>query len=210
MVNRVNIFGKFSRVIPGHSKGWMAGAHLAQGSQVLRLPPYSLLMDVCLEGGASHLSRWAALRGAVIKFHPEREEPVTIIGRETVIPSANTLMDKASFDATRAKWHGGTFIPHKKFDRLSLKPETFYLVHSGYCHPDQLFLPLGKYTRTSFDKRTLSGVNHMYFKKDDRTLFLAENLMTQSAPFNVLEGLDPLPRQIVIQLAEGGHVKLEN
>ena len=207
--NRVNYFGKFSRVQPEMAKGNFAGVRLHQGAQVLRIPNESLIMDLELRGGASHLSRWAVLRGAVVKFAPDREDAALIKGKDMAVPSGHTLMDRDSFEFTKATRNSSRFIPHKRIMGISWL-EDFYLVHAGYCHPDQLFLPPGKFTQTQFSPKNLNTREHLSYLREYGRLYLVERELDLTRPENVLSSFDPQPLSIFIQLAEGGHIRLSN
>lgn len=198
--------GKNARITPPGSERFLQRVHLKQGSQVLRIPNKSHIYHMTLSGGASHHSDWAALRGAVLKFAPNRD-PVFINGNEYKIPSGHTLMDKGSYQWTIQDKHDGKDIPHQLVRGLS-PAEKFYLTHAGYCHPNALFLPQGKFTRTQFFSRDILGI-HM--QMSGRTLFVDERRLEYSEQsINILTGLSKTPQSIKVKLAEGGHLTLTN
>jgi hypothetical protein len=206
---RVNYFGKFTRVQPESEKLDFAGVRLHQGAQILRIPRESLIMDLELNGGASHLSRWATLRGAVVKFDPDRADSVILNGKNMTVPSAHTLMDRGAFEFTRASRNSGKYIPHRRYMGIS-QLEDYYLVHASYCHPDQLFLPQGRFTETRFYPNDLRPVEHMSLSRPYGRLYLVERELDTTRPFNVLSRFDPQPLTVFVQLAEGGHIRLTN
>lgn len=197
-----NYFGAKTRIDPQNAH--LRSVRLEQGAQILRVPPGSRINNIILRGGASFESKWAVLRGAVLKFDPKRENPVVINGRGFEVPSGHTLMDLQSFLFTRNNRNAGREIPHQVIDYIS--SERFYLVHASYCHPDQLFLPQGTYTKTEFSPDSLPAVEHLQVK--DGVLYLRESDISGKGSFNILEDLAQNPQRIVIQLVEGGHLTL--
>lgn len=201
-VGPTNQFSAKTRVEPQTAN--LRGVRLEQGSQVLRVPPGSRISNVTLRGGASFESKWAVLRGAVLKFDPKREQPIIINGQGFAVPSGHTLMDQPCFVFTVNIKNAGREIPHLVVDRLS--SERLYLVHASYCHPDQLFLPQGKYTETAFSPDTPPEVGHLWVK--DGVLYLREADIAGQGSFNILAEIPQAPPRIVIQLLEGGCLTL--
>lgn len=205
-INTHNYFGKSTRVNPRLSGLSFDGVRLHQGSQILRTPPYSVLKDIVLSGGASYRSKWAVLRGAVIKFDPKRNNSLYVNGKGLIIPTGFTLMDFGSLDYTIRIKNKGKAVPYSIFDHTSTEP--LYLVPASYCHPDELFLPQGSYTNAQFSEKRIS-VEHMKFEK--RKLYLKESeLPVILAPFNVLEEINAKPDVIVVELIGGGHIELRD
>jgi len=184
-----------------------------QGAQILNIPAGSSIKDLVLEGGASWMSSWAGLRGAVLKFHWERPEtPVFIEGKGASISPVHSLMDERYYQKTVKQFEktpGFGLIP---VDIDSSEP--LFCVHSSWCHPNQperlqLFLPQGAFARTSFMGNPVPALlTYVHAITYGHTLFLNERLLPQ----NPAEA-DDLGRWIVnngriqminIALSEGG------
>ncbi|OGC06013.1 hypothetical protein A2526_02870 [candidate division WOR-1 bacterium RIFOXYD2_FULL_36_8] len=202
-VTPTNFAGRYVRILPPEIEQSLSNVYREQGSQIIRVPVGSTIKNITLQGGASHNSRWACLRGAVIKFAQEREAPIHIDGRNFVVPSGHVLMDYQSYLDTKNR-NNGKEIPHKIIKDIS--PEDLFLVHASYSHPDQLFLPQGTYTETTFISDDIPFIGHMNFEGE--RLYLVEQLLPVSTPYNILEGLSSPPISIIVQLSEGGHVCL--
>jgi hypothetical protein len=199
--------GPHTRILPQGSERFLNNVRMQQGSQILRVPEGSRISNVVFGGGASCNSRWAALRGAVLKFAPDRLSPVDMDGNGYNIPSGHTLMDRQSYNWIVANKNNGRNIPHIVVRSLSLT-ERFYLAHTSYCHPNQLFLPQGKFTSTTFLPRNILDP-HMQMK--DKTLIVNESQLTDiSQPTNILAGLKRPPRTIKVKLAEDGLLTLSD
>ena len=206
-IRNINIICAKTRIELIPSKHFLYGVNLNQGTQILRLPKNKkcIIRDISLLGGASSESKWAALRGAVLKFAPERKASVMINGNDYDIPSGHVLMDHESFIFTRNERNKGADIPHVIVETISR--EKFYLVHASYCHPDQLFMPKGRYTQAKFTLWVDHFADHM--KLENGILYLDESLLdNEKQNVNVLEKFDTEPRSIVVRLKEGFHLTL--
>lgn len=202
---RPNLIGRNTRVRPDIIHDGFSGVELQQGTQVLSAPVGSKIRNLILAGGASDKSRWAALRGAVIKMDLNREKPIEIDGQGRTIPTGHTLMDEQNLKFIREKRNGGNPVPFEAIDDMS--SERLYLVHASFCHPQDIFLPQGTYTLSSFYSNT-AHFGHMVVK--DGNLELSESSLPKSrAPFNILEALGFMPESITVGLIEGGHVSLQ-
>jgi len=201
----IGIHARVDQTLLNAPRGRNHSLGIGQGAQILRVPAGSSISNLSLQGGASHRSPWAALRGAVLKFATNRTIPIILTGKGFVIPSGHTLMDREGFLFTIDKRNAGRFIPYKVIKGLSR--ENLYLVHISFCHPDQLFLPVGRYANTQFRPQNLPAITHMELR--DGTLFLKEvEIINRGDSFNLLEQLDTEPHTIVVQLSEGGHLTL--
>ena len=201
-----NSIGINTRIAPPVEDSVLKGITMEQGTQILKVPQNGVLKNLTLQGGASSLSNWATLRGAVIKFDPTRTTSIQIDGKGFEIPSGYTLMDESTFTFVKDKKNNGEEISFVALDALS--GERLYLVHSSYCHPDQLFLPKGSYTHGQFSPTNIN-VEHM--KLESGTLYVDESeLDTQFTKTgirpNILEGINPI--RIIIKLKEGGQLQL--
>lgn len=203
--SQLNLFGNLTRIDPRLNVTFL-GIKAEQGSQILRAPPGSVMKNLVLRGGASHLSPFACLRGAVIKFDANRTAPVKLDGGSFEVPSGHTLMDEGSFRFTAEKRNQGKTVPHQV---IHFGKETLYLVHHSFCHPDQLFLPQGAYTQTGFTPLNLEGVSHLQVRGDKIFIFEVQ-LPVPDASYNLLEQLPIVPQTVVVQLKEGGHVTLRD
>ena len=200
----MNAIERLARISPDGIEHCFGNVRMRQGSQILRVPEGSSIRNLTLGGGASFNSRWAALRGGVLKFGQERANiPIKIDGQGFVIPSAHTLMDEESLNVTKARNPLVRFSPEMITD---IAAETLYLLHSSYCHPNDLFLPQGSYTRTIFDHETVFYSSHMELSYG--VLSLVEEQMTFPAPFNILQDLGCEPGKILVKLMEGGFVSM--
>lgn len=201
---KANHIGRLTRLEFQPQPGSGVIAH--QGTQIIRVPAGSDIRNITLQGGASHQSSaWAVLGGAVLKGGFGREKPIKIDGGKKgyVIPTGFALMDQSGRDFTIKKRNQGKKIPFKVISQLG--PEKFYLVHTSYCHPDQLFLAQGSFTSATFSKKTIL-IGHMRF--GDGTLFLKEEILPEKAPFDILVESGLRARAIVVALKEGGHITL--
>ncbi|MCX5751709.1 MAG: hypothetical protein NT099_08640 [Candidatus Saganbacteria bacterium] len=202
---RIHIDPRLKRLPPEKVRG----LYVSDGAQIVRagnVPQHKIaIKNLTLKGGASEHSPWGNLRGAVLKFREGRTRPININGKGFTVPSGYTLMDQESFIETKEIRNHGREVPHQVITDIS--PEPFYLVHSSFCHPKDLFVPQGTYTQTEYDPKNLVGFTHLEIRGD--TLFLMEEAIPLSPrPFDVTEGMDPKPSVIVVQLEEGGHVTL--
>ncbi len=197
-----NIFGKRTRI--DRANITYHGVKAGQGAQILRVPRGSVIKNLNLEGGASHTSPFACLRGAVLKFNPHRTCPVKIDAKGLRVPPGHTLMDYDSLKFTKANRNKGNPIPHQVIKTRNMK---LYLVHASYCHPDQLFLPQGSFTQAEFIPRNVEGVSHKDMR--DKALYLFENsLSLPDKSYNILANYHIIPQTIVVQLEDGGHIVL--
>jgi len=217
----MNSFGKNVRVTPAEARKGFQAVRMGQGTQILRVPPESSIRNISLGGGASCDSPWAALRGAVIKFGIDRKEPVTVDGKGFCVPTAHTLMDYAGFEHT-TDGNKERKIEPQEIDNIGL--EKFYLVHASYCHPGEIFLPQGQFTKAIFRNDEdftpeHETIPHMTFKDtrgcppiENGILFLCETELTarhrSEMPFNILDLVGSTPSAIHIKLAEGGWLML--
>ncbi len=201
----LNTTNRFSYIGRG-SAPKLVNVHLEQGCQILRVPTRSVIKNLTLRGGASSLSPWGGLRGAVLKLDPGRKNPIHIDGKGFVIPTAHTLMDRGALEIVRRKKNGGRLIPHQVIDNIA--SERLYLVHSSCCHPDELFLEMGKYPRAEFKKGALplvDGYSLMHLMTIEDVLYIDERLLD---PTRDKDARTP-PRRIeaiMVQLREGGHL----
>jgi hypothetical protein len=198
-------FGKLHRITPEGVRPEWTRTHLLQGTQVLNIPPKSVIRDITLEGGASFKSDWANLRGAVLKFHQDRQhQEVCLIGGGFIVPTAHTLMDLGSFEYTRDVRNHGADIPHEVIRGIAA--ERLYLVHSSYCHPDAIFLLQGSYTKAAFAE---DGVKQKHLTAEGNVLYLHESALAyEKRALNILAGFAVEPTEIVVKLNEGGRVHL--
>jgi hypothetical protein len=160
-INPDNVIGPHVRIEP--AKGFqLAQCVLGQGSQILRVPPGSRIANLRLGPGASHRSRWAQLRGGVLKLAPRRTKPLYLNGHLEIeidgqaahifltVPTGYVLMDRESFEYTCDVINKGVNFPHRIISNLQVCREDLWLVHAGYCHPDDLLLPQERYHEVSF------------------------------------------------------------
>ena len=199
-----NNIGPNTRIDPPAAANYLRGVNMDQGSQILKVPDGSIIKNINLRGGASYQSPWATLRGAVLKFAPDRKSAVEVDGHGLVIPSGHTVMDEESLSFTINIRNGGRDFPKEVLDNYG--SERLFLVHSSYCHPDQLFLRQGIYTNTVFSHK---AVEHKHMHIRDGVLSLKEkSLILQKGAFNFLDQISEKPVAIAIQLAEGGQIIL--
>ena len=204
-IQNINIIGAKTKIEPIGSEHFLYGVHLNQGAQILRVPSNSTIRNITLLGGASFGSRWAVLRGAVLKFDKDRKASVTINGFGFEIPSAHVLMDHESFLFTKNRKNNGNYVPYAIIRGISL--EKLYIVHASYCHPDQLFMPKGRYMQTKFTLRVNLFTGHM--KLVNGVLCLDEDFLDmEKNNVNVLESIAPKPKSIIVRLKEGGYLTL--
>lgn len=200
----MNTIGEFTRITPEGIERCFSGVRMHQGSQILRVPEGSSIRKLTLGGGASSNSRWAALRGGVLKFGENRgNSPIEFTGENFFIPSAHTLMDLDSLGVTMQR-NPSTLIAPKEITDIA--SERLFLLHSSYCHPDQIFLAQGAYTMTEFDQRTVFYSSHMNILEG--VLSLDEEQMNFCPPLDILQILGHDPAQILVKLMEGGFVSV--
>jgi hypothetical protein len=197
-----NTFGNLTRI--HRADVTYQGVKAGQGSQILRVPAGSVIQNLILEGGASHLSSFACLRGAVLKFNPRRDCPVNINTNRLSVPPGHTLMDYPSYKFTVNRHNQGKDIPRQVIITRKMK---LYLVNASYCHPDQLFIPQGSYTRAAFVSGNLRGMSHGEMRGTTLCLF-EHSLPTPGESYNILESFPSAPQTILVQLKEGGHIVL--
>jgi len=202
-ISGTNNLNEKSRVGSSRSTVW-SSVRLEQGAQIVRLPLHSTLKNLILRGGASFNSAWAGLRGAAVKFDPKRTNSVSIDGQGFVVPSGHTLMDRGNFIITQGR-NSGRMPPHQLIRGLA--SEDLYLTHNGYCHPGELFLPQGTYTRTELllDHKLFSGHGRLL---EDVLYLREEEIRPTGKSFNLIEQIEPKPRYIIVELKEGGFLKL--
>jgi len=178
---------------------------LHQGAQILGVPGGSNINGITLLGGAYSKSKWAALRGAVLKFGMQRETKIVLKGHGYVIPSGHALMDEESFTYTKNNCEKQkTIIAYVPVEGLC--KEKLYLVHASYCHPNELFLPQGRYTKTRFTRQVDYFGGHM--NDENSILYLEEasldeeikNIIKPRPNINVLEMIDLEPKSIIVKL----------
>jgi len=184
-----------------------------RGAQILRIPEGSRIDNIRLCGGAAATSRWAALRGSVLKFSPGRQEtPVIITGHknsEFMIPTGHVLMDRLSFEFTVNQRNAGQDIPHEIIRGIG--SEDLCLIHASFSHPDQLFLAQGCFTQERFFKRDLYGAKHLMMSNG--ALYLFEDLIAprgSRGSLNILDQFEPTPSTIKVQLIASGHIEMKN
>ena len=182
---------------------------LENGTQVLRVPSGSHFDSMVLKGGASHLSSFADIRGAVVKFHEERSSRSISVVRVEV-PSSHTLMDEESLKQTRQRNRGDSF----PFEVVSGNSELLYQVHASYCHPDNLLLPQGTFTKTTFHydapdycghRNFTNGVFSLHEVKLVDEIIPELNLPQDYSPICIPNGCQVL----IIKLKEGGFIRRE-
>ena len=207
-IQDANIISIKTRIELAGSKHFLYGVYLYQGAQILRVPSNNkcIIRDITLHRGASYESKWAALRGAVLKFHKDRKASVMINGNGFQIPSAHVLMDHESFTSiTEKEGNRRINVPRIIVETISL--EKYYLVHASYSHPDQLFIPKGRYTQTKFTLWVDLFAGHM--KLENGVLYLEEDFLdSEKKNVNVLERFDTEPKSIIMHLKEGGYLTL--
>ncbi len=209
MVINPTDFGRFSNINPHQSTFRHNGIKMIQGSQILGTPRNSIIENLKFGGGASRRSNWPTLRGAVLKFEKDRTALVKISGKGFTIPSACTLMDRGSLESTIIGRNAEKEIPFIEVKDIS--EEIFYMVPSSYCHPQEIFLTLGMFSKSEF-KSGLS-VKRPHLCLEGSTLFLLETELDRRVdekPFNLIEKIDPGPVEIHVQLREGGILLLKN
>jgi hypothetical protein len=195
---------------------WFSAVYSLQGSQILRVPENSSIKNIRLSGGASADSGYAVLRGAVLKFSNDRaDDPLELDGRGFVIPSGHTLMDWPSLQYT-IKHNSGEDVPYDIVRNICWRtgnagqhvaPENMYLVHSSYCHPDQLFFRKGLFAKTLFSGGEVPEFEHG--KLERGILFLNErDLPDNILPANLLSSMRVYPSRIRVRLNEGGVIDL--
>lgn len=203
-IARSNHIGRLTRLEFQPQPG--SGVIARQGAQIIRVPAGSNIRNVTLQGGASHKSAWAVLRGAVLKGGFGRAKPIEIDGGEEgfVIPTGFTLMDLADLEFTINKRNQGKEIPFEAVSQLG--PEEFYLIHASYCHPDQLFLAQGTFTSATFSESfDLSGQEGF----ENWILQIKEELLPAAkAPFDLLIESGLKAEAIIVSLREGGQITL--
>jgi len=200
MGQKANLIGPNCKIFPENAD--ISASTLEQGAQALRVPEGSKITGFTIRGGASYKSDFADLRGGVMKFDSDRSNiPVAIEGIE--IPSANTLMDRKSLDRAIAKNGADKTIP---FKQINAKGEELVLVHSSYCHPDQLLLPQGSFTNTSFKAEFSGFKGHrafengvLYIEEDESAKEKAEGRVYMVVPPDTC-------KSVVIKLKEGGFI----
>ena len=200
----MNTIERLTRVTPAGAEQGFSNVKMYQGSQILRVPEGSSVRNLTLGGGASYESKWASLRGGVLKFNSTRKEtPVRFYGNPFVLNTAHTLMDRASLDHTI-----GMNPLSESFMReiTGIAEEPLFLLPSSLCHPKELFLPQGTYTYTIFDPVTVFYSSHM--ELSNGVLSLEEDRIVDPAPFDILQGLEYEPAHILVKLMEGGFVSL--
>lgn len=183
----------------------LVNVRMEQGAQILRIPARSVIKNITFQGGASTLSPWGALRGAVIKLDPKRQNPIVIDGNGFVVPSAHTLMDQGAYKIVKRKKHGGEDFPHQVISGLS--SEDLLLAHSGFCHPDELFLEQGTYTNTEFIIEDIPLIKHLVVIDD--VLYVNERLLISGRDNNIYTRWKMTPNAVMVQLREGGHLILK-
>jgi hypothetical protein len=221
-IDAASFIGPRTKIAPDFSKRNGINLRVLPGAQILGMPEGSTISNLHLGGGASHASKWAALRGGVLKLSPLRA-PIEINGKigevNFEIPSGHLLLDLGYFQLALNKMALSVGrkvqIPHITIDNLS-PSEHLFLVHSAFCLPRDLFLPLGEFTKTSYTELDVPDIRHL--SAQDRTLFLIEaeldrmkeelDNLKDKRPLSILNGLKPKPEKIIVQLTEGGHVTL--
>lgn len=180
---------------------------LENGAQVIRVPAGSKITGVMLRGGASGKSAFADIRGGVLKFNFGRTEKVTIEGVE--IPSSHTLMDRPSFDWTvNRNSLDPASVPYKS---VSMGGEELVLIHSSYCHPDQLLLPQGSFTGMSFRMDYDGFKGHRVFENGKLYIDEAEAEAEKSSDAEYSgRGCLIVPQSdcvsVIVKLKEGGYI----
>jgi len=178
---------------------------LNQGAQILRVPEGSRITDLTLSGGASFKSKWAALRGSVLKFHVDRgKRAVKINGNCWAVPAGHALMDEASLRHAIDVRNAGKGFPYRQVNEIS-SSEPMYLAHFCFCHPEQLFLPQGRFLRTAFfaDAQRHSDTWQAYTVNEI-------GLVYEGRSIDILTAWGITARSILVTLTEGGQILLED
>lgn len=193
------VSGLKTRIDPMSAVAGFRNVSMRQGSQILRIPEKSSIENITLDGGASYECPWTALRGAVFKFFRDRTQPVIFDGQGLIIPSAHTLMDARSLEITIKEVNAGIVFPYQE---INLGKETFYLIHSSWCHPKDLFLPQGQFTKTTFFPPRREVTNITWLKLEIRE----EELDITRKPYNILT--EASAQTVIVSLKEGGTIIL--
>lgn len=184
---------------------YLEGVRLNQGSQIIRVPEGSRISDLCLSGGASFRSNWAALRGSVLKFFVDRAgRPVTIRGKGWTVPAGHSLMDEESLRYAIEDRNKGVSFPYLQVKAIDAS-EPMFMVHFTFAHPDQLFLPQGRFMGTTFFHNEPGGAD---ISGAFRTNEISLNYPGSSIDILSMYGITT--DRILVTLAEGGRMLLED
>lgn len=183
-----------------------SGLDVKPGAQMIRIPHGSKIEGgLTLCGGASYRSAFCALRGGVLKFHPERQDRAFLASFNNVrVPTGFVLLDAGEFMRARdiSEAAGVEQIVRRE---IVAGEERLYLVHSGYVHPEQLFLPIGDYFQSVFTPaKSITAKAHE--EMCDGALYLSEAKI--KAGKNILDELKVRPKYIIVDLIEQGTVEL--
>jgi hypothetical protein len=195
--------GPRTRITPSERKANVGEIKMGKGAQVLNIPHQGAVMGLNLEAGASADCKFAALRGGILMFHPDRTKPITVTGDDLTVLTGHILMDEATLtQITQANF--GNKIPFTLIEGIAAEP--LFLVRAEDCFPDELFLPRGLYPRAVYSE---NSVDHNHGKLVDGTLNLFESMLCNGNILEVLR-LSAAPQRIDVQLSvrEGGMVSL--
>jgi len=169
--------------------------------QLIRLPKGSTIEGVTLMGGAPKTCPWTALRGGVIKFGTSEEranKPIHIKADNLVVPTGWVLMDSEAFQHTKYVLNKGGVFPYRRYDDINHEP--MYLLHSGWVHPDQLFLPQGRFTNSFY---LAEAQGFLDLPEGGKVLMLREKFIAGQV------ALTPEIKMILVLLLNGGEVLLK-